>query len=158
MVTTPATCTAPGVETRVCGNNTSHTQTRDINRLEHIEGAGVITKPATREEEGVMTFYCQVCGVVLRTVVIPKLQGPPENHELLQEIAPDILRNGLTVSQLRLTGNTLTLVIDGREFVLSNNADNRNISGEIDLGDGYYLIFDIKGNGSNIKAFEIVKR
>ena len=49
-------------------------------------------------------------------------------------------------------------MIDGREFILSTNANNRNISGEIYLGDGYYLVFDIKGNGSNIKNFSIIKK
>jgi len=146
------------VETRACGNDASHIQTRDINKLGHIEGAGVVTKPATREEEGVMTFYCLVCGAVLRTEVIPKLQDSLKDYEFLQQRAPGILKNGLTTIQLRLTGKTLTLVIDGREFVLSNNANNRNIDGEISLGDGYYLRFDIKGNGSNVKEFKIVMK
>ncbi|MCL2121402.1 MAG: InlB B-repeat-containing protein, partial [Clostridiales bacterium] len=78
--------------------------------------------------------------------------------EFLQDIAADVLRNGLDQSNLILSGKTLTLSIDGREFVLSENANNRNISGEIALGDGYYLVFDIKGNGSNMKEFRIIQR
>lgn len=61
-------------------------------------------------------------------------------------------------NNLILNNKVLTLVIDGREFILSTKASNRNISGEITLGDGYFLKFDIKGNGTNIKVFEIVKK
>jgi len=76
----------------------------------------------------------------------------------LQERAAAILKNGLSSDNLCLNGKTLTLVIDGREFILSTNANNRNISGEIYLGDGYYLVFDFKGNGSNIKDFRIIRK
>ena len=78
--------------------------------------------------------------------------------QFLQAKAADILNNGLGTNDLLLNGKVLTLVIDGREFVLSTNANNRNISGEIALGDGYYLQFDIKGNGSNIKEFSIIQK
>ena len=61
----------------------------------------------------------------------------------------------ITTAQTR---KVLTLVIDGREFILSTNANNLNISREINLGDGYYLVFDIKGNGSNIKDFRIIRK
>jgi hypothetical protein len=40
-------------------------------------------------------------------------------------------------------------------ITLSTNANNRNIAGVVALGEGYYLRFDIKGNGSNIKVFEV---
>jgi hypothetical protein len=80
------------------------------------------------------------------------------NAEFLQERASGILKNGLNQDNLRLNGKILTLVIDGREFVLSTNANNLNISGEINIGDGYYLVFDIKGNGSNIKDFRIIRK
>gem|GEM_PF-3062686 len=89
--------------------------------------------------------------------VKPPVTGPTD-VEVLQQNAAAILKNGLPQNNLVLTGKTLTLVIDGKEFVLSTNANNRNISGEIYLGDGYWLVFDIKGNGSNIKDFKIVFR
>jgi hypothetical protein len=81
--------------------------------------------------------------------------------EFLQARADDILKKGLTESQLIFSANnktTLMLVIDGKTFVLSTNANNRNIDGEIDLGDGWYLRFDIKGNGSNVKEFKIFQK
>jgi len=78
--------------------------------------------------------------------------------DFLREKAAGILRNGLAQNNLRLNGKVLTLIIDGREFTLSTNANNRNVDGEIALGNGHFLRFDIKGNGSNVKVFEVVKR
>ena len=77
--------------------------------------------------------------------------------DILSELAPWILKHGLTNSQLVLTGKTLTLILGDLQIVLSTDANNRNISGTVALGDGYYLKFDIKGNGSNIKVFEVFK-
>jgi hypothetical protein len=85
--------------------------------------------------------------------------------EILYSRAADIMLNGLTTDQLHLSANnraTLTLVLPGMDrfepIVLSTNANNRNIEGVVPLSDGYYLRFDIKGNGSNIKVFEIIYR
>jgi len=76
----------------------------------------------------------------------------------LQQRAAGILENGLNETNLVLSGKVLTLVLDGKEFVLSTNANNRNISGEISLGGDCYLKFDIKGNGSNIKEFSVIEK
>jgi hypothetical protein len=80
------------------------------------------------------------------------------NAEALQKLAPSILKNGLSASNLILDGKVLRLVVGDVDMVLSTNANNRNIEGEITLGGGYFLKFDIKGNGSNIKVFEIYKK
>jgi uncharacterized repeat protein (TIGR02543 family) len=79
------------------------------------------------------------------------------NADFLQERADGILKNGLSTKNLILDGKVLTLVLDNAKFVLSTNANNRNISGKIDIGGGYSLAFDINGNGSNIKTFNIQK-
>jgi len=86
---------------------------------------------------------------------------PQTDIEFLEERAAAIRKNGLSEGQLLLSANnkaTLTLVYEGRSFVLATNVNNRNVSGEVDLGDGFFLVFDIKGNGSNVKVFEIVER
>ena len=84
---------------------------------------------------------------------------------ILSDRAPSILRYGLGTGNLHLSANnkaTLTLVLPGidteryGDIILSTNANNRNVEGLIDLGDGYFLRFDIKGNGSNIKVFEVI--
>ena len=88
------------------------------------------------------------------------LEFIPSDAEFLQAIADGILKNGLRPEQLVLSANnkaTLTLVIAGREYVLATNVNNRNVAGEIMLPDGSgKLIFDIKGNGSNIKIWTII--
>ena len=78
----------------------------------------------------------------------------------LRHHTADVLINGFSTDQLVLSANnraTLTLVIGGREFVLAVNVNNRNVSGSIELPDGSgTLVFDIKGNGSNVKEFTII--
>ena len=98
---------------------------------------------------------CEVCGEFDNCVC-------PTDAEFLQARAANILRNGLTERQLILSANnraTLTLVLDGREFVIATNVNNRNVSGQVELADGSgTLIFDIRGNGSNVREFRIVQK
>ena len=61
-VTTPATCEAAGVETRVCDRDKSHTETRDVAALGHTWNAGEITTAPTCVAKGVKTYTCTVCG------------------------------------------------------------------------------------------------
>ena len=77
------------------------------------------------------------------------------NTEFLISIRDDVIKNGLEKNLAQIE-KTVILVFDNREFVLSTNANNVNISGEIDLGDGYFLMFDIAGNGKNVKRFDII--
>jgi len=94
------------------------------------------------------------------TVTFTVTVAEPLNVQQLRRLAPIILKQGLTTSQLHLSANnkaTLTLLLPGMApIVLSTNANNRNVEGIVDLGNGYFLRFDIKGNGSNVKTFEIV--
>ena len=57
-VTTSATCTGPGVETRVCSQNRSHTETRIIATLGHDWGEWAVTSAATETQAGVETRTC----------------------------------------------------------------------------------------------------
>ena len=98
-----------------------------------------------------ITKTCRMCGHV---VIVQ-----PSRADFLRPLLAGILKNGLSVSNLPLNGKELKLVLDGREIViLSRNANNRNIEGEVALGGGAFLRFDIKGNGSNIKEFRIIQR
>ena len=153
-----AACTEDGYDIVQC-SRCDVTDTVVLPALGHDWDGGVVTTEPTVDTEGVMTFTCQRCGEI-RTESIPKLPGAPEESDVdfLKNRAADILKNGLTTDQLRLDGKTLTLVLDGREFVLSLNANNRNLGNEIDLGGGYFLVFDIKGNGANVKDFKVIQR
>ena len=98
--------------------------------------------------------YCDICGADCTCEAVLS------DAEFLQSLAADILANGLTAEQLILSGNnnaTLTLFLDGREFILAENVNNRNVSGKFELPDGSgTLVFDIRGNGSNIRVFEVI--
>ena len=80
--------------------------------------------------------------------------------EFLQMKADAILSNGFTEFQLILSANnraTLTLVLDGRSIVLATNVNNLNQSGRVELPDGSgTLVFDIRGNGSNVREFRLI--
>jgi len=58
QVTVPATCISSGVETRVCYNNSAHTETRPIAALGHSWGVWEVTTPATCTAAGVETRFC----------------------------------------------------------------------------------------------------
>ncbi len=62
-VTTEPTCADKGVETRVCANDPSHTETREVpeNGIHSWDNGRITTEPGC-ETEGVMTYTCTVCG------------------------------------------------------------------------------------------------
>jgi len=154
--TIPATCEEPGLTTHYCSVCGVELRQEILPALGHVWDAGKVTAAPTFDKEGAITFTCKRCGEK-RTEAIPKLVKA--DADFLKGVAPMVLRNGLNPdTQLFLDGKTLWLVIDGKALVLSTSANNRNVSGEVALGDGYFLKFDLKGNGSNIKTFEVVKR
>ena len=59
VVTTPATCTAAGVETRTCSHDSSHKETRAIAALGHEYGAWVQTTDPDCTHKGVETRTCE---------------------------------------------------------------------------------------------------
>ena len=59
-VVTPATCTEKGLEKRVCKNDASHVETRDIDAKGHSY-VDVVTAP-TCTTKGFTTHTCSVCG------------------------------------------------------------------------------------------------
>ena len=74
VVTTPATYTAAGVETRAC-TVCSKSEAREIPMLvctDHAWGTWVVTTPATEEAAGVETRTCANCGET-ETRETPKL-------------------------------------------------------------------------------------
>lgn len=76
----------------------------------------------------------------------------------IKEIAPRVISHGLSTQELVLDNGTLTLHINNIELVLSSSANNRNIAGQIELDENNILLFDIRGNGSNVRRFEIIRR
>jgi hypothetical protein len=83
--------------------------------------------------------------------------------ELLRRITADLQNakkgfDDLKYVDLVLEGKTLKLVVGNTEIILATNVNNKNVSGEVDLGNGYRLVYDIKGNGSNVKEFTIIHK
>ena len=60
-VSTPATCTEPGIETRKCDFdwNGDHIETREIAPVGHKWDTGTVTKAATCLEAGEITYTCE---------------------------------------------------------------------------------------------------
>jgi hypothetical protein len=75
-VTTPATCTAQGTETRVCARNESHTETRAIAALGHSWGSwSVITQP-TATQNGMEARTCARNPSHIETRAVPATGAP----------------------------------------------------------------------------------
>ena len=74
-MTTPATCTAKAVETRVCVHDASHTETREVGEPDpeaHEWGEWEVTIPATLLEDGLETRYCLNDREHFETRIIPR--------------------------------------------------------------------------------------
>lgn len=67
------TCTEKGEETRVCANDASHKETREIDALDHDWDEGKVTKEPTCTEEGEITFTCQNDASHTEKEVLPAL-------------------------------------------------------------------------------------
>jgi len=150
--TTPATCTEDGKIVFYCTICGAELRQQILPALGH-NYVGKLTAYPTFDAVGSTTFTCTRCGDKY-TEAIPKLIKA--DSAFLKSVAPAVLRSGLNPdTQLYLVGKTLWLVIDGKGIILSTNANNRNVSGSVAIGDGGTLTFDLKGNGSNIKTFAV---
>ena len=76
MVTTPATCTAAGVETRICANDASHTESRIITALGHDfdNDNGVYTYPNCLTD-GFWTYFCICCDATDMVIITGSALG-----------------------------------------------------------------------------------
>ncbi|MDR2575472.1 MAG: hypothetical protein LBC52_03415 [Treponema sp.] len=75
-VTTPATCTSAGEETRICKLDASHTDTQPIAALGHDWDEWRVTKDPTTTTEGVETRTCKRDATHKETRAIAKLPDP----------------------------------------------------------------------------------
>jgi hypothetical protein len=71
-ITTPATCTTAGEETRTCKLDATHTETQAIAALGHDWSEWVVTTPPTTTAEGVETRTCKRDESHTETRAIPK--------------------------------------------------------------------------------------
>ena len=73
LITTPATCTAPGIETRTCEHHAGHIETRII--PQYTWSDWLITTPATCTAPGVETSTCTQDASFTKTREIAQLRG-----------------------------------------------------------------------------------
>ncbi len=70
-ITTPATCTADGVRTRVCADDSAHTQTDKVDKLDHdYSDEWTVDAAATCEEDGTKSHHCNDCDAKTDLTVI----------------------------------------------------------------------------------------
>lgn len=75
-VTTPATCTTPGVKTYTCQTDSAHTKTEEIPVLGHLFETYVYNNDATLDADGTETAKCERCDATdTRTAKGSKLTG-----------------------------------------------------------------------------------
>ncbi|MGN1444592.1 MAG: hypothetical protein ACI4XE_12170, partial [Acutalibacteraceae bacterium] len=61
-ITTAATCTANGVKTYTCKNDSAHTYTEVIPATGHTYGKGVVEREASDGNSGLIAYTCGTCG------------------------------------------------------------------------------------------------
>ena len=82
-----------GEETRVCKNDESHIETREIDALGEDWDDGVVTKEPTCEEEGIRTYTSKNDPNLTKDVAIPALGHTPE---VIPAVEPTCTTTGLT--------------------------------------------------------------
>ena len=106
-VTTPATCTEAGEETRVCAKDESHIETREIEATGHHYVDTVVAP--TETEQGYTEHVCEDCGDSYRdNYTDPTGPAADENAVTAPELwvtAPDTIRQVFHVTQ---SGTTRT--------------------------------------------------
>lgn len=75
IVTTPATCTTDGVETRTCAHDSSHTETRAITAIGHSWGDWTVKKAPTAQTTGELERICANDSSHTDSFVLPALNN-----------------------------------------------------------------------------------
>ena len=116
-VTTPATCTTPGVKTYTCQTDPAHTKTEEIPAMEHKFETYVYNNDATCDADGTETALCAHpgCGVT------DTRRAP--GTQLHRDVQPVLYRvtdgSGKDISyQTEQTGSVLTITVKNAEFAI----------------------------------------
>jgi len=165
VVTLP-TCTEQGYTTYTCAN-CSDTRVEDFEAaLGHDFSVLVDHKDATPDEDGYDIWKCIRCDET-KTVVIPKTGGVTLVSAVTT--SKDFISIEETAKNSRIWVLTFKVTLtwsDGRsETVICSvrlSGNNANLDGKFKFADdhdlaGYTLVYDVKGNGSNIKDFKLIR-
>ena len=165
VVTLP-TCTEQGYTTYTC-SKCNEIKIEDYTAaLDHNFSMLLDHKDATDTEDGYDIWKCTRCDET-KTVLIPKTGGKIIVSAVTT--AKDFISMVETAKNSRiwvLTFNVTLTYSDGTKEVvrysISLNGNNANQDGKYKFADGhdlagYTLVYDIKGNGSNIKDFKLIR-
>ena len=103
------------------------------------------------EYENCKKYECQICGIV-EDIICLNFNGAKTNAGNISGISENVKGVWIVTFAVEVPYE------DGEIKTVNHTVEiGKNSDGEIDLGE-YVLRYDIKGNGSNIKVFEIVKK
>lgn len=111
-ITTPATCTEPGVETGTCECG-KHTTTRPIAAIGHAYGEWTVTTPATGTEAGEQTRVCANDSSHTETQEIPATGTTPVTPVTPVTPAEDVEINEPDVPLAETPAEELEVIEDG---------------------------------------------
>ena len=116
-VTTPATCTKPGVRTYTCQTDPAHTKTEDIPALEHQFETYVYNNDATCEADGTETALCAHPGCnETDTRTAPGTQLHRDVQPVLYRVTDG---SGKDIPcQTEQTGSVLTITVKDAAFAI----------------------------------------
>lgn len=109
-VTTPATCTAPGEETRTC-TACGATETRPTALAPHTPGSWEVVTPANCTEAGVEVQKCTECGTELDSRAIPALGHEVADDAWVVETPATCTESGLKKAVCSACGEEVEEVI-----------------------------------------------
>ena len=130
----------------------------------HTPGDRLVTVEPTRTTEGAWEIYCEICGELLESGIIPKLAvvgavTAPRDFVSMRETQKGSRVWALTFNALVTLEDEEGNVVgtERAEYTILLNGNNANLDGRFTFDPdhelaGRTLIYDIKGNGSNIKA------
>ena len=145
---TDPTCIEDGFTTNVC-SRCEHTYIDEIvPAFGHTEGWRV------RTDGNVWELYCGTCEVMYKILTIEGATAVFTGPASIS-FAPVASNSKVQTLIFQVTETLSDGSVEVVDYEIEIAANNINIDGSIDLG-VYKLFFDIKGNGSNIKLFEIV--
>jgi hypothetical protein len=118
-VTTPATCTTAGEQTRTCKLDATHTETQVIAALGHDWGEWEVTTPPTTTAEGVETRTCKRDETHKETRAIAKLPEQPKDQTatitgLLDNNASATVKGNLTDTQWNDVADKIKTALNAR--------------------------------------------
>ncbi|MCL2665048.1 MAG: hypothetical protein FWE82_05495 [Defluviitaleaceae bacterium] len=163
------TCIGDGFAPTVCSVCGIAGDGYEIPKLDHVPANRITVKEPTRTEKGEWEIYCLTCGNLLECGEIDELgiTGVTTNIDCFATIT-ETAKNS-KVWEVTFTV-TVTLIDEDGEivgtevvlYVIYLDGNNSNLSGVYSFDDdhdlaGYKLVYDIKGNGSNIKTFGIIQ-